>query len=78
LAYLIAVATGGTPIDSLRVAAAKAALPWTTPKKRAPAASPSPAKLQAATQRAEVRAAEADFHARAAEIRRKHTAKAKA
>jgi hypothetical protein len=78
LAYLIAVATGETPGDSLRVAAAKAALPWTTPKKRAPPASPSPQKLQAATQRAEARASEADFASRAAEIRRKHALKGKA
>lgn len=78
LAYLTAVACGEVAGDSLRVAAAKACLPWTTPKARAPAASPSPQKLQAATQRAEVRADEADFHKRAAEIRRKHAAKGKA
>jgi hypothetical protein len=73
LAYLIAVATGAAPGDSLRVAAAKAALPFTVPKARAPVASPPPAKLRAATERAADKGATDDFTRRAAEVRRRHT-----
>lgn len=75
LAYLIAVATGETPGDGLRVAAAKAALPWTTPKKRAPAASPAPQQIRAKAERAADKQAAADWDTRAAAIRARMAAK---
>lgn len=72
LAYLIAVATGAEPGDGLRVAAAKAALPYTQPRKRAPVASPPPTKLRASAERAGDNAKSDDFARRAAEVRRRH------
>lgn len=69
LAYLIAVATGATPGDALRVAAAKAALPWTAPKKRAPVESPPPRKIRAQAENG-IESAERDaWNARAAQVR---------
>ena len=71
LAYLIAVSTGAVPGDALRVAAAKAALPYTQPKARAPVASPPPQKLRAATERHADKAEADDWQRRAAEVRRR-------
>ena len=72
LDYLRAVALGQEPGDSLRVAAAKAALPFEAPKARAPVESPPPAKLRSTVTRAAERSEQDDFAKRAAEIRRKH------
>lgn len=69
LSYLIAVATGETAGDALRVAAAKAALPWTTAKKRAPVESPAPRALRAKTERDLDAAVEGEWQARAAKVR---------
>jgi hypothetical protein len=77
LAYLEAVVRGDEPADGLRIAAAKVVLPYQLPKRRAPVASPPPQKLRAAADRADARSAVEDFHAKAADIRRKHAAKGK-
>ena len=69
LAYLVAVATGETAGDALRVAAAKAALPWTTPKKRAPAESPAPRTLRAKAAQAADADFQSDWQARATKVR---------
>ena len=71
LAYLVAVSRGTVPGDSLRVAAAKAALPYTVPKTRAPVASPPPTKMRAQAERAGNVAEIQDWNARAAEVRRR-------
>lgn len=69
--YLEAVATGRTFPDAVRVAAAKALLPYESEKKRAPVASPSPAKLRVKTQKDIESSVVADFEERAAAIRKK-------
>ncbi len=71
LAYLCAVATGAVPGEALRVAAAKAALPFTTPKARAPVASPAPAKLRAKVQHANEEADLSAWAAKAASVRKR-------
>lgn len=71
LAYLAAVVRGDEPPDGLRIAAAKAVLPYQEPRKRAPVASPPPIKLRAAGERSADRAEAEDFARRAAEVRRK-------
>jgi hypothetical protein len=77
LSYLEAVVRGDEPADGLRIAAAKAVLPFQAPKKRAPVASPPPEKLRSATTRAAERTEREAFHARAAEVRRKFQEKKK-
>lgn len=76
LDYLRAVALGAEPGDPLRVAAAKAALPFEAPKARAPVASPPPEKLRATVERTADLAAADDFARRADEVRRRHNRKA--
>lgn len=71
LAYLCAVATGAIPGEALRVAAAKAALPFTTPKARAPVASPAPARLRAKVQHASEAADQTAWAAKAASVRKR-------
>ena len=46
LAYLEAVVRGDEPADGLRIAAAKAVLPFQAPKARAPVESPPPKTLR--------------------------------
>jgi len=75
LDYLRAVALGLEPGDALRVAAAKAALPFEAPKARAHVASPPPTKLRATVERTADRAVTDDFARRAAEVRRNHNRK---
>ena len=77
LSYLEAVVRGDEPADGLRIAAAKAVLPFQEPKKRAPVASPPPEKLRSATTRAAERTEREAFHERAAEVRRKFQEKKK-
>ena len=77
LAYLEAVVRGDEPADGLRIAAAKAVLPFQEPKKRAPVASPPPRALAAAAERSADRSDREAFHARAAEVRRKFQEKKK-
>ena len=72
LAYLRAVALGTEPGDALRVAAAKAVLPYEAPRQRAPVESPPPKKLAEAADRAVAREAASDFEARAAAVRARH------
>jgi hypothetical protein len=72
LAYLAAVVRGDERPDSLRIAAAKAVLPFQEPKKRAPVASPPPTKLRAATERGIEAAAVDDFTRRADAVRARH------
>lgn len=69
LAYLSAVVRGDEPADGLRIAAAKAVLPFQAPKKRAPVESPAPQALRAATERAGNLAEVEDWNRRAAEVR---------
>lgn len=71
LAYLAAVVRGDEPPDGLRIAAAKAVLPFQEPRKRAPVESPAPTKIRAASQRTAERVEQDDFARRAAEVRRK-------
>jgi hypothetical protein len=75
LAYLVAVATGEVPGDGLRVPAAKACLAYTTPKARAPVASPAPQKIRAKAERSAAKHATDAWETRAAEIRRRLEAK---
>ena len=69
LDYLIAVARGLVPGDSLRVAAAKAALPFVTPKARVPVESPPPQAIRARAERSADAAAVEDWKRRAAAVR---------
>lgn len=72
LAYLIAVSTGATPGDALRVAAAKAALPYTLPRTRAPVASPPPRVLATRQAKSDATADLGEWQAKADAIRARH------
>ncbi len=72
LAYLTAVVCGQEPADGLRIAAAKAVLPFQAPKARAPVESPAPRALRAATERGADAADNAAWLRREAEVRSRH------
>lgn len=72
LAYLTAVANGTEKGDPLRVAAAKAALPYTSPKARAPVKSPAPEALRRKAEQKVVAQENQDWKAKAEAIRKAH------
>lgn len=72
LDYLGAVVCGTEEPDAVRVAAAKALLPFQAPRKRAPVKSPPPAQLQRSEALAADEKARADWLAKAAAIRARH------
>jgi hypothetical protein len=69
LEYLQAVTIGKVKPDSLRIAAAKAVLPYEEPKRRAKPESKSPKKLKQAEDKAIEKQRQADFEAKAKIIR---------
>jgi hypothetical protein len=69
IAYLDAVVSGAEQPDAVRVAAAKALLPFQSPRKRAPVASAPPRQLQQAAQLDAESAAREAWRAKSAEIR---------
>ena len=71
LAYLLAVATGREPADGLRIAAAKAALPFTAPKAHAPVESPPPKVLRRKTDTGAAAVAREAWEAKSAAVRAK-------
>lgn len=75
LEYLRAVACGAEPADALRIAAAKACLPFTSPKARAPLQSPPPAKLRRENASGAEAEARAEWRARSEAIRAAHKEK---
>lgn len=75
LSYLRAVALGQEPADGLRIAAAKAALPYESPRRRAPVTSASPKQQRQAADAGEEADARAEWKLRAAAIRAKRSAK---
>jgi hypothetical protein len=75
LAYLVAVACGDISGDGLRVAAAKAALPYTRPRERAPIESPPPKELARRGKTAAAVKDKTGWELRAAAIREKHERK---
>lgn len=75
LAYLEAVVRGDEPADGLRIAAAKAVLPFQEPRKRAPVASLPPQKMRAAAERSIDMDEADDWNRRAAAVRARHAAK---
>ena len=72
LDYLRAVALGSEPADALRIAAAKAALPFEAPRQRAPVKALPARQRQAAQEMAEQSADQAEWLAKAQAIRAKH------
>jgi hypothetical protein len=70
-AYLFAVVQGRTEPDAVRVQAAKTLIAYETAKKRAPVASPPPAKLRQQTKKAIEQSIQTAFEKQAAEVRRK-------
>lgn len=75
LEYLRAVACGTVPADALRIAAAKACLPFTSPKARAPVQSPAPKQLRRQNETGAEARAQAEWRAKAEAIRAKHREK---
>lgn len=75
LEYLRAVACGTVPADALRIAAAKACLPFTSPKARAPVQSPTPTKLRSQNKLSAEQQAQAEWREKSEAIRRKHKEK---
>ena len=75
LEYLRAVACGAEPADALRIAAAKACLPFTAPKARAPVQSPAPAKLRKQNETGTEQQAQEAWRQKAEAIRAKHREK---
>lgn len=69
LHYLRAVALGTEPADALRIAAAKAALPYEAPRQRAPVRSPTPRKLEERQATAEASAALEEWEQKAQALR---------
>lgn len=72
LNYLIGVALGKFAADTVRVQAAKAALAYTTTKKRGPLPSPHPSELARTAKITEDSAAVDAFEAKARVIRERH------
>src|SRR5690606_36199080 len=75
LDYLRAVACGEVEADALRIAAAKACLPFTSPKARAPVQSPAPKQLRRQTTLTAEQQAQAEWRAKSEEIRKRHAEK---
>jgi hypothetical protein len=67
--YLAAVVSGAEQPDAVRVAAAKALLPFQSPRQRAPVASPPPRQLQHKSQLSNEEAAREAWKAKSAEVR---------
>lgn len=72
LAYLAAVVRGDEPPDGLRVAAARALLPYQSPKAAVPVESPPPRALRAKQVRQADAEASADWEQKAAAVRARH------
>ena len=70
-AYLQAVVEGRTPPDPVRVGAARALLPYTQPRERAPLQSATPRRLAARAEAAGESAAKAEWKEKSAAIRAK-------
>lgn len=69
LDFLAAVVAGTEPPDPVRVAAAKALLPFQAPRKRAPVASAPPRQLQHAAKIGAEEAAREAWRKKSAEVR---------
>ena len=69
IAYLAAVVSGAEQPDAVRVAAAKALLPFQSPRTRAPIKSPPPRQLQSQADMSKQRDAQEDWNRKALEIR---------
>ncbi len=70
--YLQAVVAGIEPPDPIRVQAAKSLMAYQQPKQRAKPASKTPAQLRRQSEVGAESAAQAEWRAKAEDIRRKH------